>query len=402
MAGSAAPPPPVVTVALGTCCVCVAPLASAVRGTAGYRTHLACLRAGVCAQHLAGDHVISGVLRRFCSNHHSWHPVSEFGGSDTATTCAHARALAAGRAKEQRALKRSREEGNSAAARHFDDDDLLLLNGDEADADACIAAQQAGAAADLDACATAPVPLLVSLLSPTVVPRVCTTAADTSAFLALLAQSTGLQIVRCIAGAAAQARCVQRAKSSSFIFSLLCRVAPQLMQHNLKNLRSLEPELAALVAQAQADEKAGRSCASAAPPLGVLLDRLVTSANKREAVLTRVKGSWAAVEPEVVMLVQEVLDGNTAHRHNVTMLTALLQGAALGASAEDHVRIVALVAKWLHQQLGELIAAVGERIEWMTIAPAAPTGWRGHLLTGVGDLTALCARMRAAWLTLTL
>ena len=407
MAGSLSPqpppPPPAVTVAPGTtCCVCVAPLASAVRGTAGYRTHLACLRAGVCADHLAGDHVISGVLRRFCSNHHSWHAVSEFGGSDKATTCTHARALAAGRAKEQRALKRSRAEVNTAPARDSSDDELLLLDDADADADASTVAQKAGAAAGQDACSTPPTPLLVSLLPPTVVPRVCTTAADTSAFLDLLAQSTGLQILRCIAGAAAKARCVQRNSSSSFMFCLLCGVAPQLMQHNLKNLRSLEPVLAALVAQAQADETAGSSCATAAPPLGVLLDRLVASANKREAVLTRVKGSWASIEPEVVILVQEVMDGNAAHRHNMAMLTALLQGAALGASAEDHVRIVALVAQWLHQQLGELILAVGKRIDWMTTAPAAPTGLRGHLLTGVVDLTALCARMRTAWLTLTL
>jgi hypothetical protein len=80
------------------CVVCGVPLAAPMRGEArarpGYRKNVACLRAGVCLAHLAGDHLIRGVLSRYCTNHHALHPIAEFGGTAN-VTCDRARVLSA-------------------------------------------------------------------------------------------------------------------------------------------------------------------------------------------------------------------------------------------------------------------------------------------------------------------
>jgi len=228
---------------------------------------------------------------------------------------------------------------------------------------------------------------------------VCTTAEATQEFLEMLAQSTGMQIVHCIAGVAAQAHSAQ-SEGSSGMYTLLCGVAPLLLEHNLGNLRNLQPTLDALVRQAQADERAGSTLVPAAPALAVLLDRLVASATKRADVLRCVRARWVDTG-DMIVLFQEVLDGNEAHRHNMLLLTSLLQGAALCASPEDHARIVRLVAQWLQGQLSQLIGAVERRSAWMA-ALSPGTGLRGRVIKGVADLSARLMSMRQWWMTMVL
>ena len=385
-----------------TCSVCNSPLAPTVRGTALYRRSLAAARAGVCDTHLAGDHVVGGVLSRFCTNHHSWHALAAFGDSARATTCSHARSLAAVRAKQQRALKRRAGDVPAEA-------DPGEEGGHTEQAGAPTALVPAASDVHPDAVREVAIgsgggqeALLctVPLVPSTAVAGVCATAEATAQFLALLEQSTGQQIVRCIAGAAAQA-CTSQGGRCSGGYALLCGVAPPLLHHNLTNLHNLQPVLASLVRQARDDEKSGAVVPSAAPQLADLLDRLVESANKRAAVVRRARGAWWG-QPDVVCLFQEVLDGNTAHRHNVCLLNALLQGAALCASPEDHVVIVRLVAEWLHQQHCKLVQAVVQRLAWMSTVPAATTGLRGRFVQGVADFTAACVDLRQWWVTLVL
>ena len=240
----------------------------------------------------------------------------------------------------------------------------------------------------------------INLVPPTAVAGACTTAAATAAFLAVLTQSTGQQIVQSISGVAAKALSSQRG-SRSAMYALLCGVAPPLLQHNLKNLRCLHPILIALVRQAQADEQAGAMFPTAASPLADLLDRLVASANKREDVLRHVRDSWFSAA-DVVVVFQEVIDGNAAHRHNVRMLTSLMQGAALCASPEDHAKIVRLVAEWLHQQLTLNIEAVERRLAWMSSVPASTTSFTDRVLHSVSLMIAKVMDLRTRWRSLVL
>jgi hypothetical protein len=419
-----------------TCCVCNAPLAAPVRGTATYRKTLAALRAGVCAAHLAGDHVVGGVLSRFCSNHRTWHSLDAYGVGKRSSTCAHARATSAARAKQQRALKRRTDvaepggagqlrprltvplllpplpdwgPGASSTLQSGSSDSLqslLDLSAPEESSDLLLPLDGAGTGAGTGG-GTGPesrghggaVGCTVSLVPSTLVPGVCTTAEATQEFLEMLAQSTGMQIVHCIAGVAAQAHSAQ-SEGSSGMYTLLCGVTPLLLEHNLGNLRNLQPTLDALVRQAQADERAGSTLVPAAPALAVLLDRLVASATKRADVLRCVRARWVDTG-DMIVLFQEVLDGNEAHRHNMLLLTSLLQGAALCASPEDHARIVRLVAQWLQGQLSQLIGAVERRSAWMA-ALSPGTGLRGRVIKGVADLSARLMSMRQWWMTMVL
>jgi len=74
--------------------VCSAPFPRPVMGEPGYRRKLAAVRAAVCEEHLAGNHLLGGQLQRYCANHHQFHSVSEFGHS-TRVTCTRARELVA-------------------------------------------------------------------------------------------------------------------------------------------------------------------------------------------------------------------------------------------------------------------------------------------------------------------
>ena len=61
------------------CTVCSQPVPAPVRPSSEYRTALACRKAQVCAEHLtASDVTLDGVLSRYCSNHHAFHPVGDF------------------------------------------------------------------------------------------------------------------------------------------------------------------------------------------------------------------------------------------------------------------------------------------------------------------------------------
>jgi hypothetical protein len=237
----------------------------------------------------------------------------------------------------------------------------------------------------------------VALVPPTAVPAACNSATAASDFLTALAQTTGRDIVRCVAGARAQTHAAQ-SESSAVLYSLLWGMAPALIQHNLKNLNSFQPALENVLLQAQADELSGASVATAAPALSALLDRLVAAAEKRASVIGRVKDSWFAT-PCIVVLFQEVLDGNAAHLHNMFLLSALLQGAALSASPGEHVQIVRLVVEWLQQQLFQMKQAVHERIAWMT-GLSADAGLKGCMLKGIGELFSRFQSMLQRWMQL--
>ena len=448
---TAAPPPPVLGAA---CSVCHTPLEAPVRGTPSYRKSLASVRAGVCQAHLAGDHLVRGALSRYCTNHHMWHELSLFG-STSSTTCAHARALAASRAKRQRTLEKGADAGGSALSSPggwadalssravgsqslggalaasttplrwsaWDDelpllpeaaDDLGFAGFDDLNDDAW-AHLASEVAADLppatpcDAVGESPPHdggcggsseerlCTVALVPPTAVTAACNSATAASDFLNALAQTTGRDIVRCVAGARAQKHAAQ-SESSAVLYSLLWGMAPALIQHNLKNLNSFQPALETVLLQAQADELSGASVATAAPALSALLDRLVAAAEKRASVIGRVKDSWFAT-PCIVVLFQEVLDGNAAHLHNIFLLSALLQGAALSASPRDHVEIVRLIVEWLQQQLLQMKKALHERKAWMT-GLSADAGLKGCMLKGIADLFSRFQSMLQQWMQL--
>jgi len=446
---AAAPPVPG-----AACWVCHTPLEAPVRGTPSYRKSLASVRAGVCQTHLAGDHLVRGALSRYCTNHHVWHELSLFG-STSSTTCAHARVLAASRAKRQRTLEKGADAGGAALScggadvlssrvvgsqslggalaasttplrwSAWDDelpllpeaaDDLGFAGFDDLydDAWAHLASE---VAADLppaipcNAVGESPPPdggccgssderlRTVALVSPTAVTAVCNSATAVSDFLTALAQTTGRDIVHCVAGARAQKHAAQ-SESSAVLYSLLWGMAPALIQHNLKNLNSFQPALENVLLEARVDELSGASVATAAPALSALLDRLVAAAEKRASVIGRVKDSWFAT-PCIVVLFQEVLDGNAAHLHNMFLLSALLQGAALSASPGDHVQIVRLIVEWLQQQLLQMKTALHERKAWMT-GLSADAGLKGCMLKGIADLFIRFQSMLQRWMQLML
>ena len=444
---AAAPPVPG-----AACWVCHTPLEAPVRGTPSYRKSLASVRAGVCQTHLAGDHLVRGALSRYCTNHHMWHELSLFG-TTSSTTCAHARALAASRAKRQRTLEKGADAGGAALScggadvlssravgsqslggalaasttplrwSAWDDelpllpeaaDDLGFAGFDDFNDDAW-AHLASEVAADLppatpcDAVGESPPPdggycgssderlCTVALVPPTAVTAACNSATAASDFLTVLAQTTGRDIVRCVAGARAQKHAAQ-SESSAVLYSLLWGMAPALIQHNLKNLNSFQPALENVLLQAQADELSGASVATAAPALSALLHRLVAAAEKRASVIGRVKDSWFAT-PCIVVLFQEVMDGNAAHLHNMFLLSALLQGAALSASPGDHVQIVRLIVEWLQQQLLQMKKALHERKAWMT-GLSADAGLKGCMLKGIADLFSRFQSMLQRWMQL--
>jgi hypothetical protein len=451
---TAAPPPPLPGAA---CSVCHAALEAPVRGTPGYRKSLASVRAGVCQAHLAGDHLVRGVLSRYCTNHHLWHELALFGGT-ASTTCVHARALAASRAKRQRTLDKGAHAGGTGPSCGSDasppgvlghgvaggasggvaasvnplrwstwgfelpalpeaaDDMALPGFGDDFDVDAWGTVEvhtRSAAAADL---LPAPPSVVdgdhpspdggvcgdeqlctVLLVPPTAVPAACTSASAASDFLTSLAQTTGRGIVRCVAGSRAQAHAAQ-SESSAVLYALLWDMSPALIQHNLNNLKRFHPALQSVVHQAQADELSGASVATAAPALSALVDRLAAAAQKRANVIGRMKDSWFAT-PGIIVLLQEVLDGNAAHLHNLSLLTALLQGAALGASPGDYVHIVRMVAEWLQLQLLQLIQALHDRRAWMT-GLSADAGLKGCMLKGIANLFSRFQLMRQRWMQL--
>lgn len=446
------------------CVVCGVPLAAPIRGKArarpGYRKNVACLRAGVCLAHLAGDHLIRGVLSRYCTNHHALHPIAEFGGTAN-VTCDRARVLSATHVlnKRQRELAAAGEADETwTAAADRDGRSLVfpctlpiarvLSSPDRATMPSLSAgANSLGAPsgvldhdgdnvdlgdelegldelldhfpADSDGLITPPaaIPASIEVLSgpallrtpqPTAqlpsVLEACTNVAETARYLDALSMNSAM---RCIAGTRAQAYSRQHA-SVAVLYGLAKGLFASISSRQMAILENDQVRVEAVVRQARADEAAfhrGKDTGIGTPTaadLSALLDHFIASADRRVGILKRVMTS-ALASSGVVVYCQEMLDANNLQINNLRLVTALLQGAALCASPEIHLTIVRLSADWLLTAMLRSKDALMQRRVWMTnlsTGTEMASGMGNSIREVTNSMAKVClARLGGFWAT---